>query len=82
MANHKKLALELRSMLQEVFTLQLEGSAFPRLARAQGRVDGYMRALLDSGDISREDLLRLVAEERTAARGPATRELEPVEAIA
>lgn len=67
---------ELRSMLREAFTLQHEGGAYAKLARAQGNADGYMRALLDGGQVSQKELLALVAEERAAVRGPATRVAE------
>lgn len=64
---------ELRKLLRESFTLQHEGGSYAKLARAQGNADGYMRALLDGGHASTKELLALVAEERTAVRGPATR---------
>ena len=60
-------------MLQDVFTLRHAGATYSRLARAHGYVDGYMRALLDSGSASRDEILTLVAEERTSVSGPATR---------
>ncbi len=64
---------ELRKMLRESFTLQHEGGSYAKLARAQGNADGYMRALLDGGHVCQKELLSLVAEERAAVRGPATR---------
>lgn len=67
---------ELRNVLRESFTLQHEGGSYAKLSRAQGVADGYMRALLDSGLSTNRELLALVAEERTAVRGPATREIE------
>lgn len=71
-----KMLDELRRMLRESFTLQHEGGAYAKLARAQGNADGYMRALLDAGQVSQKELLALVAEERAAVRGPATRAAE------
>lgn len=71
-----KMLDELRRMLREAFTLQHEGGAYAKLARAQGNADGYMRALLDAGQVSQKELLALVAEERAAVRGPATRVAE------
>ena len=64
---------ELATMLRDVFVARTEGAAYARLARAHGYVDGYMRAMMEAGVVSKEELLRLVAEERTVAMGPATR---------
>jgi hypothetical protein len=75
MGSNAEMLAELRRMLKDVFTLRQEGSTYPRLARAHGYVDGYMRALLEGGHATKEELLRLVAEERGAAAGPATREV-------
>ncbi len=67
----------LRGMLRDVFHLRTDGVAYARLARAHGYVDGYMRVMLETGVCSKKELLDLVAEERTVASGPATRELRP-----
>ncbi len=69
----------LRRMLRDVFQLRNEGLAYARLARAHGYIDGYMRVLLETGVAEKQELLRLVAEERVTACGPATGtvELEP-----
>jgi hypothetical protein len=67
---------ELRRLLHDVFTARAEGANYNRLARAHGYVDGYMRALLESGECSKQELLELVARERTLVSGPATREVE------
>ena len=45
------------------------------LAYAQGLVDGYMRALLESGVASRNELLAVVREQRTALDGSPIRAL-------
>jgi hypothetical protein len=68
---------ELKKMLRDLFLAQQEGTSHPRMARAHGYVDGYMRGLLDSGIASKRELLRLVAEQRAAVCGPATAELAP-----
>jgi hypothetical protein len=73
MQSKAEMMEELRKMLQDVFALRHAGAAYSRLARAHGYVDGYMRALLESGQATRNEILALVAEERTAASGPATR---------
>ena len=75
MSSKSDMLAELRKLLHDVFTLRLEGSTYPRLARAQGYVDGYMRVLLEGGHATTEELLRLVAEERQSTSGPATREI-------
>ena len=62
----------LRVMLKDVFRLRSDGVAYARLARAHGYVDGYMRALLESGIADKNELLSLVAAERAHVDGPAT----------
>ena len=62
----------LRTMLRDVFRLRNDGVAYARLSRAHGYVDGYMRALLESGVADKAELLALVAEERQTVDGPAT----------
>ena len=63
---------ELETMLQDVFTARALGTSHPRMARAHGYVDGYMRALLECGYASKDELLSLVSEQRSAVSGPAT----------
>lgn len=67
-----EMVAELTTMLRDLFTARSEGAAYPRLARAHGYVDGYMRALLETGVATKEELLGLVATERTRVDGPAT----------
>jgi hypothetical protein len=70
----KTLILEdLRKMLRDVFTATATGKAYARVARAHGYVDGFMRALLDTGFATKEELLALVAQEREVVSGPALR---------
>jgi hypothetical protein len=66
---------ELKRMLHDVFVARAEGANYPRLARAHGYIDGYMRALLESGHTTKQELLELVASERALVSGPATREI-------
>jgi hypothetical protein len=54
----------LRRLLREVVKARFEGGPYARLARAHGYADGYMAALLDAGIVERQNLLRLVSEER------------------
>jgi hypothetical protein len=72
---------ELKRMLHDVFVARAEGANYPRLARAHGYIDGYMRALLESGHTTKQELLELVASERASVSGPATREIA-VETVA
>jgi len=59
-------------MLKEAFLAKAEGASQPRLARAYGYADGYLKALLDAGLATQKELLALVADVRTAVDGPAT----------
>jgi hypothetical protein len=63
---------DVRRMLCDVFAAKASGETYGRLARAHGYVDGYMRALLDLGFVSKEELLELVNGERERS-GPAMR---------
>ena len=67
-----QLVTELRRALREMLSLMEKGSTFPKLARAQGYVDGYMRAILDAKLLSQRELLALVSEERSNQSGPPT----------
>ena len=75
MRSKADMLTELKQMLRDVFVAREGGSNYAKMARAHGYVDGYMRALLDSGQASKEELLQLVAAERTSISGPATREI-------
>jgi hypothetical protein len=66
---------ELRTMLRDVFVAKSAGETYSRLARAHGYVDGYMRALLETGIVSKNELLAIVAAEREQVSGPAMRTL-------
>ncbi len=68
---------ELRKMLRDVFAARQDGMTHPRMARAHGYVDGYMRVLLDGGIATKRELLQIVAEQRRLVCGPATMELRP-----
>ena len=73
---------ELRTMLADVFAAKEKGEAYGRLARAHGYVDGFMRALLDLGFVSKAELLDIVNEERDRASGPALRTVPELEEVA
>jgi hypothetical protein len=74
--NSKVVVLgQLRSMLADVFVAKASGEAYGRIARAHGYVDGFMKALLETGLVSKEELLSIVASERERAMGPAMRDV-------
>jgi hypothetical protein len=75
MRSQKKadLIAELQGLLHDVFVARIKGESHPRLSRAQGYVDGYMRVLLETQLADKKELLAIVAEERAGVDGPATR---------
>jgi hypothetical protein len=80
MKSKTELLSELEKMLQDVFAARAAGTSHPKMARAHGYVDGYMRVLLDTGLASKDELLALVAEKRAAIFGPATVAVDPAAA--
>jgi hypothetical protein len=64
---------ELKRMLRDVFAATANGHVYARVARAHGYVDGFMRAMLDTGFATKAELLVLVAHEREQISGPAVR---------
>jgi len=68
---------ELKVMLYDALLAKGRGVTYPRLARAHGYVDGYMKALLDAGLATNQELLLLVAEARSTVDGPAVIETTP-----
>jgi hypothetical protein len=70
---------DLKQMLRDVFAAKSAGETYARLARAHGYVDGYMRALLEVGYISKGELLELVGAERERESGPAIRAVGDIE---
>ena len=75
MRSRTDMLSELDTMLHDVFAARSGGMNYSRLARAHGYVDGYMRAMLDSGLASKQELLEMVSLQRHQVDGPATREL-------
>lgn len=73
---------ELRVMLGDVFTAKEQGETYARLARAHGYVDGYMRALLELGVVTKDELLELVHVERERSSGPALRTIDALVEVA
>jgi hypothetical protein len=72
MASKVEAIGELRARLREMLSLMAGGSTFPKLARAQGYVDGYMRALLETRQATEKELLAIVSEVRAEQSGAAT----------
>jgi hypothetical protein len=64
MTDKAELISELRIMLADVFAAKASGEVYDRLARAHGYVDGYMRALIQLGVVTKEELVELVSVER------------------
>lgn len=77
-----EMVSELRKMLHDVFVAKSSGADHPRFSRAQGYVDGYMRALLDSGLATKGELLQIVSDERARVDGPAIRDLDARDEVA
>jgi len=80
MKSKAEVVAELRSMLADVFAAKASGEAYGRLARAHGYVDGFMRALLDMGIVTKPELLDVVNAERERSSGPAMRPMAELEA--
>lgn len=78
MRTKAEIITELRTMLADVFAAKASGEAYGRLARAHGYIDGYMRALLEVGFITKAELLEVVNAERERSSGPAMRPLSDV----
>jgi hypothetical protein len=60
---------ELKRMLNDVLVARSKGATYPRLLRAHGYVDGYMKAMIEAGLATRSELLAVVAEERSLVHG-------------
>jgi hypothetical protein len=77
MVAKSEMLTELRMMLRELFQARQQGATYTRYARAHGYVDGFMRALLESGITTKDELVALVAAERVAVHGPAVAHPSP-----
>lgn len=69
---------ELRTMLHDVLVAREQGQTAIKLGRAHGYIDGYMKALLDSGMATKKELLDVVSGERERVSGPAMRAADEV----
>ncbi len=78
MSSKAEMLNELETMLHDIFVARTGGMNYARLARAHGYVDGYMRALLETGTATKHELLDIVASERERVSGPAMRPLSVV----
>ncbi len=79
MRTKSEMTVELKQMLRDVLAAKRAGESYARLARAHGYVDGYMRAVLEMGLVSRAELLEIVVAEREREGGPALRTLDEVD---
>jgi hypothetical protein len=80
MENKSEMLNELKRMLNDVLVARNKGATYPRLLRAHGYIDGYMKAMLEAGIVSRPELLTLVAEERSLVNGAAVAEADTSDA--
>jgi hypothetical protein len=78
MKTKAEVLAELRTMLADVFTAKASGEAYARVARAHGYVDGFMRALLEMGFVTKAELIEVVNAERERSSGPAMRPIADV----
>lgn len=79
MRTKTELLDDLRDMMRDLITLRSNGELYPRLARAHGYVDGFMRVLIDMNIATKKELLELVAQERERASGPALRTMDTID---
>ena len=75
MRTKAEMLSELRTMLHDVFSAKAAGESHQKLLRAHGYLDGFMKAILDGGMVSKQELLEVVAAERERVSGPAMRNL-------
>jgi hypothetical protein len=67
----------LRSLLRDSMRLHAAGAAGAHLGRADGYVDGFVRALVEAGLSDHKALLEVVRGVRREVGGPATSTVEP-----
>ena len=72
----REMLQTLEQLLSEVLELCSEGASRNAMGRAQGMLDGYMRAMMDAGIADQHELLLLVAKLRAEFCGPATNSSE------
>lgn len=66
----------LRSLLRDSMRLHAAGAAGSHLGKADGYVDGFIRALVEAGLSDHGRILAIVREVRREVSGPATRAVE------
>lgn len=66
----------LRSLLRDAIRLHAEGAPGSRLAQADGYVDGFIRAMVESGLSDHKAILGIVRGVRRELDGPPTATLE------
>ena len=60
----ERLMVEVRGLLRRALESRFEGALQIKKAQVQAYADGYMRALMDANLVERDQLLRLISEER------------------
>jgi hypothetical protein len=71
----KEVLGQLRKILAEMYDARYAGVDGPRLYRAQGLVDGYLRALTHLGIADNNELIAVVNDEKHRAASRADRAL-------
>jgi hypothetical protein len=66
---YEQLVIEVQNLLRAAISARYRGDLHANKVRAQAYADGYMRALLDAGLISGEELMHVVAQARTEVAG-------------
>lgn len=66
----------LKSLLRESMRLHADGASGLRLGRADGYVDGFVRALVESGVSDHKTILGIITGVRRELGGPATAETD------
>ena len=61
---YDELKGKMRTLLRVAMEARFEGAMHVKKVEVQAYADGYMRALSDAGVVSRDELLRLITQER------------------
>jgi hypothetical protein len=69
----ERLIVEVRGLLRRALEVRFEGNLQVKKAQTQAYADGYAKALMDADLIDRDQLLRMVGEERRGLEESAAR---------
>ena len=79
---YDELMDKMKTLLRVAMEARFEGLLHVKKVEVQAYADGYMRALSDAGLVSREELLRAIAQERLRFLGETSIATpEPVAAV-